>query len=86
MDDCSGWVAGAVKGKTPTYEGMPLIAWDDNNFATIASRYGRVLANIDPIDTCLDLSCGTVCILTASRSRISEEIPVAGLSIHPGGV
>ncbi|KAL4591899.1 hypothetical protein LXL04_004874 [Taraxacum kok-saghyz] len=56
--------------------GLPFLAWDDKNFAAMAGNFGKVLVNATPFwDNC-NLSNGKVCILTAKRAKINEEIDI----------
>ncbi|KAL4556260.1 hypothetical protein LXL04_038906 [Taraxacum kok-saghyz] len=67
--------------------GIPVIAWDESNFASIAGRFGKVLVNINPFWTFSDVSQGKVCILTASKKKINEEITVSiDGSLHRIGI
>ncbi|KAL4587461.1 hypothetical protein LXL04_000332 [Taraxacum kok-saghyz] len=56
--------------------GMPLHAWDDNSFATVAARFGKVMANDNPFWNNDDLSFGKACILTSSLKRLNEEVSI----------
>ncbi|KAL4581283.1 hypothetical protein LXL04_017494 [Taraxacum kok-saghyz] len=56
--------------------GVPIVAWDESNFNSLASRFGKVLVNINPFWNYSDVSHGKVCILTASRKKLNEEMPV----------
>ncbi|KAI3751139.1 hypothetical protein L2E82_22185 [Cichorium intybus] len=56
--------------------GIPIHAWFDNNFDSIASNYGKVIVNENSMDTCQDLSFGKVGVLSAIRTKINEEIVV----------
>ncbi|KAL4572094.1 hypothetical protein LXL04_018863 [Taraxacum kok-saghyz] len=54
--------------------GLPLAAWDDANFATIVRNYGKLLVNSCSFWSTDDVSHGRVCILTANRKKIIEEL------------
>ncbi|KAL4564988.1 hypothetical protein LXL04_029068 [Taraxacum kok-saghyz] len=56
--------------------GLPLSASDDSNFAKFAEKYGKILVNTNPIWSCVDVSYGTVCILTEDRKSINGDIEV----------
>ncbi|KAL4572015.1 hypothetical protein LXL04_018783 [Taraxacum kok-saghyz] len=58
------------------FTGVPITAWDDANFAAIAGIYGKVIVNFNSFWSCKDVSHGNVCLLTASRRRLNEEITV----------
>ncbi|KAL4589442.1 hypothetical protein LXL04_002349 [Taraxacum kok-saghyz] len=66
--------------------GMPIIAWDDENFEAIAGNFGKVLVSARPFSINDDLSHGKICILTNSRIKIQEEImaEVAGTQCRIG--
>ncbi|KAI3503715.1 hypothetical protein L1887_32164 [Cichorium endivia] len=53
---------------------FPLRLWDEENFSTICSRFGKVLCPFDSIYSWNDLSMGKVGILTSARRWINEEV------------
>lgn len=54
--------------------GVPLIACEEQNFASIASNFGKILEIGYSFWNCMDASSVKVCILSASRKKINEEI------------
>lgn len=54
--------------------GVPLLAWDEDNFASIAGQFGKVISQDNVLFTCSDISFGKVGIITAHRKKINEEI------------
>ncbi|KAL4559119.1 hypothetical protein LXL04_031253 [Taraxacum kok-saghyz] len=56
--------------------GVPLVAWDESSFESIAGNFGKILVNINSFWNSSDLSHGKVCILTAQRKLINEELTV----------
>ncbi|CAH1450255.1 unnamed protein product [Lactuca virosa] len=56
--------------------GVPLALWDENNFSTIARRFGKVINPFDNISTRRDYSMGMVGVITSARKWINEEITI----------
>ncbi|KAL4581415.1 hypothetical protein LXL04_017629 [Taraxacum kok-saghyz] len=56
--------------------GMPILAWDESNFASIAGRFGKVLSNNVSFWNCSDLSHVKVGVLTTSLKRVEETLAV----------
>ncbi|KAL4574069.1 hypothetical protein LXL04_020891 [Taraxacum kok-saghyz] len=56
--------------------GVPIMGWDESNFNSIAASFGKVLENRNSFWNSMDISHGKVCVLTAARKRINEEINV----------
>ncbi|CAH1422247.1 unnamed protein product [Lactuca virosa] len=55
---------------------MPLHALDESNMETIVGMFGKVMVNTSPFWNCNYVSHGKICILTASRKKLNEEISV----------
>ncbi|KAI3509630.1 hypothetical protein L1887_25054 [Cichorium endivia] len=67
--------------------GLPLRLWDEANFTTICSRFGKVSCPFDCVSTRRDLSMGKVGILTSARRWINEKVQImAGGQFHKVGV
>ncbi|CAI9291910.1 unnamed protein product [Lactuca saligna] len=54
--------------------GALLLAWDEDNFASIIERFGKVISQYNVIFTCSDISFGKVGIIITHRRKINEEI------------
>ncbi|KAL4561065.1 hypothetical protein LXL04_033227 [Taraxacum kok-saghyz] len=57
--------------------GVPVMAWDESNFAAIAGNFGRVLVDVASFWNCMDVAAGKVCILTKRLKKIKEEIDLS---------
>ncbi|KAI3709022.1 hypothetical protein L2E82_38722 [Cichorium intybus] len=53
--------------------GVPLLAWCEDIFKTIAKKYGKVCVHTNSLEACSDLSYGKVAIITCMRKKINEE-------------
>ncbi|KAL4584666.1 hypothetical protein LXL04_009272 [Taraxacum kok-saghyz] len=56
--------------------GVPIEAWKEENFDTIANNFGKVLIQAQSFWQNLDVSHGKVCILTATRRKVNEELSI----------
>ncbi|KAI3763654.1 hypothetical protein L2E82_13648 [Cichorium intybus] len=56
--------------------GIPVKLWDRRNFESIARKYGRILVPFEASSDARDLSHGRVCVLTESRRRIDDVVPI----------
>ncbi|KAL4587743.1 hypothetical protein LXL04_000617 [Taraxacum kok-saghyz] len=67
--------------------GLPIQAWDDSNFAAVVENMGKVLVPPSSFWNSENISAGKLCILTACRRKINEEL-VADLDgeIHKVGI
>ncbi|CAH1438969.1 unnamed protein product [Lactuca virosa] len=67
--------------------GLPLHALDDSNTRLIDGYFGKVLVNCNPFWSSHDVSHGKICILTASRKKINDEVSMSiDGNIHRLGV
>ncbi|KAL4579544.1 hypothetical protein LXL04_015694 [Taraxacum kok-saghyz] len=67
--------------------GVPVLAWDESNFAAIAGSFGRVLVDVAPFWNCMDDSARKICILTNILRKLNEEVYVSfSGSSHKVGV
>lgn len=57
--------------------GIPLFTWDESNIDTIVGSFGKVLVNFSPFQDSKDISHGNICVLTASRKKLNEEVMVS---------
>ncbi|KAL4592943.1 hypothetical protein LXL04_005951 [Taraxacum kok-saghyz] len=53
---------------------VPPHAWDDANFAAILGSFGKILVFPSSFWSSTDISAGKLCILTAQRTKINDEI------------
>ncbi|KAL4581007.1 hypothetical protein LXL04_017213 [Taraxacum kok-saghyz] len=61
---------------------IPLLAWDEANFAAIAGKFGKVLVDVSSFWNCKDVSGGKIYILSNSLKRINEELNVSLLGTN----
>ncbi|KAL4571946.1 hypothetical protein LXL04_018714 [Taraxacum kok-saghyz] len=57
--------------------GLPIHAWDDANFASIAGRFGKLLVSGGAFWNLIDVSHGKICVLTSSLTKLNEELLVS---------
>ncbi|CAH1421410.1 unnamed protein product [Lactuca virosa] len=56
--------------------GVPILAWDESNFSSIAGFFGKVLVNTFSFWNNNDISMVKVCILSAFQEKINDELVV----------
>ncbi|KAL4574610.1 hypothetical protein LXL04_021444 [Taraxacum kok-saghyz] len=62
--------------------GLPLSLWEDDNLASIAKGFGKIIVPADEVKVGMDESIIRLGILTQRRNWINEVVAVAGNGIH----